>query len=261
MEQNIAQAGVQTSQGSQANSQAGSQANEAQASQHDSASVVLTQGLGGILGIKAGMTQVYNDEGLVQSVTVIDLKPVVITQIKTLQKEGYQAIQVGFIEKNPKRAKKSELGHTKKLGNKAFYHYQEIRFPKDAKLEGLSIGQVLSPDFIKSGDLVDLSARSKGKGFQGGMKRFHMSGGMKTHGASLSHRSLGSIGNRADPGKCFKNKKMPGHMGHEKVTIQNIKVVKVDAENKLLLVNGSVPGPKSGIVMIKKAIKHVQKGN
>ncbi|OFZ82493.1 MAG: 50S ribosomal protein L3 [Bdellovibrionales bacterium RIFOXYD1_FULL_44_7] len=201
------------------------------------------------------MTQVYTENGDSVAVTVIDLKPTVITQVKTKEKNRYQAIQIGFIEKKAKHATKAEQGHAKAAGTTGFYHYQEFRLADDAKLDGLTVGKVLSPEFLKPGDLVDLTAISKGKGFQGGMKRFHMAGGHKTHGASVSHRQLGSIGNRADPGKCFKNKKMPGHMGHEKTTVQNVRVVRVDVENQLLLVNGSVPGPKSGIVTIQHATK------
>lgn len=210
---------------------------------------------GGILGVKAGMTQVYTDAGDSVAVTVIDLSPAVITQVKTKDKNGYQAIQVGLLQKKAKNATKPEQGHAKAAGAPGFHHYQEFRLEDADKLDGLTVGKVLSPEFLQPGDLIDLTAVSKGKGFQGGMKRFHMSGGHKTHGASVSHRSLGSIGNRADPGKCFKNKKMAGQMGHVQVTVQNVRVVRVDAENQLLLVNGSVPGPKSGIVTIRHAVK------
>jgi large subunit ribosomal protein L3 len=218
--------------------------------------VVFSQGRGGILGVKAGMTQVYNVRGDVLAVTVIDLKPNIITQVKTKEKEGYQAIQVGFLEKKLKHSKKSDQGHCKLAGVSGFYCLQEFRLSEEASLDQLAVGKVLSPEFLKQGDRVDLTSRSKGKGFQGGMKRFHMAGGYKTHGASVSHRSLGSIGNRADPGKCFKNKKMPGHMGDERVTVSNVEVVRVDIENRLLLVNGSVPGPRSGIVMIRRTVKN-----
>ncbi len=217
--------------------------------------VTFAQGRGGLLGVKAGMTQVYTENGDSVAVTVIDLKPTVITQVKTKEKNGYQAIQVGFLPKKEKAANKAEQGHAKASGNKGFYHIQEFRLPENGKLDGLAVGNVLSPDFVKAGELVDLTAMSKGKGFQGGMKRFHMAGGHKTHGASISHRSLGSIGNRADPGKCWKNKKMPGNMGHVQSTVQNVRVVSVDVENQLLLVHGSVPGPKSGIVTVRRAIK------
>ena len=218
-------------------------------------SVALLQGKGGILGVKAGMTQVFSDEGDSIAVTVIDLSPVVITQVKTVEKNGYNAIQVGFLEKKAKAVSKPEAGHAKASGATGFYHYQEFRLPSSAKMEDLTVGKVLSADFLKAGDMVDMSAVSKGKGFQGGVKRFHMADGFKTHGASLSHRQLGSIGNRADPAKCFKNKKMPGQMGAKNVTVQNLRVIKVDAENQLLLVHGSVPGPRSGIVTVRKAVK------
>lgn len=214
--------------------------------------VALGQGRGGILGVKAGMTQVYSENGDSVAVTVIDLKPAVITQIKKLEKENYQAVQVGFFEKKAKSANKAEQGHAKAAGAAGFYYYKEFRCES---LDQLAVGKVLSAEFLKPGDLVDLTSISKGKGFQGGMKRFHMAGGYKTHGASLSHRQLGSIGNRADPAKCFKNKKMAGQMGNHQVTIQNIRVIRVDLENQLLLVHGSVPGPKSGIVTVRRAVK------
>ena len=239
--------------------QVNSGSSAASSATNDSASreaVELTQGRGGILGIKAGMTQVFTEAGDSIAVTVIDLKPTVITQVKNNEKNGYQAIQVGLLEKKAKSVNKSEQGHAKASGSTGFYHYQEFRIPEGDKLDGLTVGKVLSPEFVKAGDMVDLTAVSKGKGFQGGMKRFHMAGGYKSHGASLSHRQLGSIGNRADPGKCFKNKKMAGQMGNERVTVQNVQVVRVDLENQLLLVHGSVPGPKSGIVTIRRTVKN-----
>lgn len=217
--------------------------------------VTLTEGRSGVLGVKAGMTQIYTEAGDSVAVTVIDLKPNMITQVKNKDKDGYQAIQVGLLEKKSKAMNKPEEGHVKASGGKGFYKYQEFRLPDSAKLDGITVGKILSAEFLKEGDLVDLTARSKGKGFQGGMKRYHMAGGPKSHGASVSHRSLGSIGNRADPGKCFKNKKMAGHMGHEQVTVQNVRVARVDLENQLLLVHGSVPGPRSGIVTIRRAVK------
>lgn len=236
------------------------QTTEALASKGATASgvVALTQGRGGIIGIKAGMTQVYNENGDSIAVTVIDLKPCTITEVKTKEKNGYQAIQVGILEKKKGKATKPQAGHAKASGKAGFYHFEEFRLSDTAKMDDLAVGKVLSPDFVKPGEFVDITAMSKGKGFQGGMKRFHMAGGYKTHGASVSHRSLGSIGNRADPGKCFKNKKMPGQMGHVKSTIQNVMVVKVDAENQFLLVHGSVPGPRSGIVTVMRAVKNVK---
>lgn len=242
----------------QAETQAGTSAQApAAGSQSGRARVALKDGRGGILGVKAGMTQVYTKDGESLAVTVIDLKPNVITQVKTKEKNGYQGVQVGVLEKREKAAILAERGHTKAAGAPGFYYVQEFRMPDSAKMEGLTVGAQLSPEFLKDGDLVDLSARSKGKGYQGGMKRFHMAGGFKTHGASVSHRSLGSIGNRADPAKTFKNKKMPGQMGNVETTVQNVRVVKVDLENQLLLVHGSVPGPRSGIVAIRRAVKSV----
>lgn len=221
--------------------------------------VALATQRGGVLGIKAGMTQVYNDNGDSVAVTVIDLKPAVITQVKTKEKNGYQAVQVGFLEKKAKSSSKSEQGHVKATGVAGFHHYQEFRFAENETLDGLTVGKVISAEFVKAGDLVDVTAESKGKGFQGVMKRYNFAGGFKTHGASLVHRSLGSIGNRADPGRVFPNKKMAGHMGHEQVTVQNVRVVAVDVENQLLLVHGSVPGPRSGIVTVRKAVKSAKK--
>lgn len=221
--------------------------------------VALASKRGGVLGIKAGMTQVFNENGDAVAVTVIDLKPTVITQVKTKEKNGYQAVQVGLLEKKAKSATKPEQGHAKAAGATGFYHYQEFRLEDGVKLDGLTVGKVLSAGFVKEGDLVDLTAESKGKGFQGVMKRYNYAGGFKTHGASLVHRSLGSIGNRADPGRVFPGKKMAGQMGNVQVTVQNAVVVKVDLENQLLLVHGSVPGPRSGIVTIRKAVKTAKK--
>lgn len=218
--------------------------------------VALAQGRGGILGVKAGMTQIYNDAGDSIAVTVIDLKPAIITQVKTKDANGYEAIQVGFLEKKAKSANRCEQGHAKASDASGFYHYQEFRLNEGEKLDGLEVGKMLSAEFLQEGERVDLTAISKGKGFQGGMKRYHMAGGPKSHGASVNHRSLGSIGNRADPAKCFKNKKMAGQMGNEQVTVQNVKVIRVDLENQLLLVNGSVPGPKSGIVTVRRTVKN-----
>jgi large subunit ribosomal protein L3 len=220
-------------------------------------SATLKAGRGGILGVKAGMTQVYNENGDVIPVTVIDLRPNVITQIKTSANEGYSAVQIGFLDKKEKRATKAEQGHAKKVGKKGFYHYQEFRLPDDKALEGLTVGQTLTTDFITEGGWVDLTSVSKGKGFQGVMKRYNFAGGPAAHGASICHRQIGSIGNRADPGKVFKGKKMPGHMGHKQVTIQNAMVVKVDSENGLLLVNSSIPGPKGSIVTIRRTSKTI----
>ncbi|MBC7386665.1 MAG: 50S ribosomal protein L3 [Cryobacterium sp.] len=219
-------------------------------------SVKFDLGRGGLFGVKAGMTQVYTSDGSLLAVTVIDLRANVITQVKTKAKEGYNALQVSLLERKAKSTTKPELGHFKKAGvTGGFYYTKEFRLPATSKMDGFAIGNELNTEFVKEGDLVDLIAVSKGKGFQGGVKRYHMAGSAASHGNSVTTRSLGSIGNRADPAKCFKNKKMPGQMGNVQVTVQNVMVVKVDAENGMILVNGSVPGSKSGIVAIRKAIK------
>jgi len=218
-------------------------------------SAILGTKLGGVLGVKAGMTQVYGEDGRSLAVTVVEIKSNTITQVKKAEKHGYSAVQVGFLPKKESRVNKPEQGHFKKSGNPGYYHAQEFRAETDQEIEGLTEGQTLGAGFLKVGDLVDVTAVSKGKGFQGVMKRYHYAGGYKSHGASISHRQIGSIGNRADPGKVFKGKKMPGHMGHVKTSILNLKVVGVDLENGVILINGSVPGPRSGIVTIRKAIK------
>ena len=215
----------------------------------------LTAGLGGVLGVKAGMTQVYAADGSSLAVTVVEIKSNYVTQVKKADKHGYSAVQVGFLPKKESRVNSAEKGHFKKSGVPGFYHAQEFRFADDSAIDSLTEGQTLTAEFIKDGDFVDVSAVSKGKGFQGTMKKYHYSGGNKTHGASVNHRSIGSIGMRADPGKVFKGKPMPGHMGHKKVSIQNLRVVKVDLERGIVLIHGSVPGPKSGIVTIRKAVK------
>lgn len=230
--------------------------NTASAAAAKGQSVKFDQGRGGLFGVKAGMTQVYTPEGGLLAVTVIDLRANVITQVKTKAKEGYNALQISLLERKAKSTTKPELGHFKKAGvDGGFYYTKEFRLPENSKMDGFAIGNELSTEFIKEGDLVDLIAVSKGKGFQGGVKRFHMAGSAASHGNSVTTRSLGSIGNRADPAKCFKNKKMPGQMGNVQITVQNVLVVKVDAENGMILVNGSVPGSKSGIVAVRKAIK------
>ena len=215
----------------------------------------LTAGLGGVLGVKAGMTQIYAEDGRSLAVTVIEIKKNYVTQVKKSEKHGYSAVQVGFLPKKESRVNSADKGHFKKSGQPGFYHAQEFRFADDKAIDALTEGQTLTAEFIKAGDLVDVSSVSKGKGFQGTMKRYNYSGGNKTHGASVNHRSLGSIGLRAYPSKVFKGKPMPGHMGHKKVSIQNLSVVRVDLEKGIVLVHGSVPGPKSGIVTIRRAVK------
>jgi len=217
--------------------------------------VKLEKGRVGLVGIKAGMTHVYAEDGAMIPVTVIDLRPNKITQIRTKEKDGYSGIQVGLIEKAEKKASKSEQGHAKKSGGQAFGHYQEFRFEDEKEVAGAQVGQTLSPEIFKEGDTVDVMAVSKGKGFQGVIKRHHFGGNFASHGNSLNHRMPGSISSNRQIGMVVKGKRMAGHMGHERVTTQNLKVVRVDAENRVLLIKGSVPGPRSGIVTIQRAVK------
>lgn len=208
-----------------------------------------------MLGVKAGMTQIFTPQGSALAVTVISVPKNVITQIKTTDKDGFEAIQVGIGEKKEKNATKAELGHAKKANVPAPRVVREFRLANEQSLADFSLGGALSIDLFKEGDSVDLTSYSKGKGFQGVMKKYHFAGGPASHGASVCHRQIGSIGNRADPGKVFKGKKMPGQMGNKTVTVQNVRVVAVDLENGLILVNGSVPGPKSAVVTIRKTVK------
>lgn len=215
----------------------------------------LAVGRGGIVGVKAGMTQFFDTDGSARGVTVISIPSNTVTAVKTKSKHGYVGVQVGASEKREKSTSKPERGQFKALGRSGFYFLNEFRFEDSAKLDGVQAGQELTAEFLKPGDLVDLVAVSKGKGFQGVVKRYHFGGMNASHGTSITHRSAGSIGNRADPAKVFKGKKMAGQMGNVRVTVQNVKVVDVDLENGIVLVHGSVPGPKSGFVIVRKAVK------
>lgn len=216
---------------------------------------VLKTGRGGYVAVKAGMTTVYDKDGNMIPVTVLDLVPNTITQVKPADLNGLLGVQVGVIEKKASRVTKAEAGHAKKSNSKGFRFYKEFRIPASPDVANLAAGQKLSAGFIQVGDYVDVTGVSKGKGFQGVMKRYNYAGGYKTHGASLVHRSLGSIGNRADPGKVFRGKKMAGHMGHRQVTLQNLEVVRLDEAKGILLVRGNLPGPKTGLLILHKARK------
>lgn len=207
-----------------------------------------------IYGVKAGMTRVYNEEGRSIPVTVVSLQEsTVITQVKSAEKEGYESVQLGFKAKKAQRVNRAEKGHFQKAGVPGFYHVEEYRLAKaDA---ALSVGAAISPDFLTPGLFVDVQGTTKGKGFQGVVKVWNFGGQPMTHGHSVSHRSPGSIGNRADPGRVFPGKKMAKHMGMDTQTTQNLKVVSYDAENKLLLIEGAVPGSRNWVVRITKAKK------
>ena len=204
-----------------------------------------------VLGRKLGMTQVFAEDGRLVPVTVIEAGPMVVTQIKNKETDGYEAVQVAFGEVKEKRVNKPLRGHFAKagVGFKKF-----VREFKVEDLSAYSLAQEIKVDVFEAGEKVDAIGTSKGKGFQGPIKRHNQSRGPMTHG-SRYHRGPGTMGAASDPSRVFKGKKLAGHMGAERVTIQNLEVVKVDVEKNLILIKGAVPGPKKGLVVIKKAIK------
>lgn len=204
----------------------------------------------GILGRKVGMTEVFSTDGKLIPVTVIEVEPNVVTQVKTVEKDGYDAIQLGAFDKKVKSSNKPEMGHVKKANTQPKRFLKEIR---GVDASSYTLGQVISADVFKSGDTVDVTGTSKGKGFQGVIKRWNQSRGPETHGSTY-HRRVGSMGTMR-PMRVLKGKKLPGHMGNEQVTIQNLMIVDVDTENKYILVSGNVPGAKNTFVFIKEAIK------
>lgn len=201
----------------------------------------------GILGRKLGMTRVYDENGRSIPVTVIEAGPCTVLQKKTVSKEGYNAIQVGFLEKKASRLNKPETGHFKRSGGKGFYHIKEF---KVSDPESYEVGQEITISEITAiGDFIDITGKSKGRGFQGVIRRHGFSGGRKTHGSDF-HRAPGSIGCSAWPSRVLKGKKLPGRMGNETVTQKNLKVVDIRMEENVLLVHGTVPGAKNGVVNI-----------
>lgn len=205
----------------------------------------------GILGRKIGMTQVFAEDGRIVPVTVIEAGPMVVTQIKNKETDGYESVQVAFGDAKEKRVNKPLRGHFAKAG------VGFKKFVREFKVEDIAsynLAQEIKVDVFEAGEKIDVTGTSKGKGFQGPIKRHNQSRGPMTHG-SRYHRGPGSMGAASDPSRVFKGKKLAGHMGAERVTIQNLEVVKVDAEKNIILVKGAVPGPKKGLVVIKKAIK------
>jgi len=205
----------------------------------------------GILGRKLGMTQVFSPEGIVYPVTVIEAGPCVVLQKKNVDNDGYEAIQIGFEDKKERRSNKPELGHAKKANTAAKRYIREIR---EVNVGEFELGQELKADIFAEGEYVDVTATSKGKGFAGSIKRHGHSRGPMSHGSKY-HRGIGSMAVIRTANRIPKGKKMPGHMGHETVTIQNLQIVKVDSERNVILVKGSVPGPKNGFVKIKSSVK------
>ena len=204
-----------------------------------------------ILGRKIGMTQVFAENGLVIPVTVVEAGPCVVVQKKTNEKDGYEAIQVGFGEVKPKHTTKPVMGHFAKAGITIRKVLREFRFEDVSSYE---VGSEIKADIFVPGDKVDVSGVSKGKGYQGPIKRHGQSRGPMAHGSKY-HRGVGSMGAATSPGRVFKGKKMAGHMGHVNVTVQNLEIVRADAEKNLILVKGALPGPKGSLVCIKESVK------
>ena len=206
-----------------------------------------------ILATKVGMTQIFNEDGQLIPVTVLQAGPCVVTQVKTEENDGYAAVQVGYGEIREKLVNKPEKGHFDKAGVAAKRFVKEFKFENADEYQ---LAQEIKADIFEAGDKVDATAISKGKGFQGAIKRHNQHRGPMAHGSKF-HRHAGSNGAASDPSKVFKGKKMPGHMGAKKITIQNLEIVRVDVENNLLLVKGAVPGPKKSLVTIKESVKSI----
>ena len=204
----------------------------------------------GILGRKIGMTQIFTEAGEVVPVTVVEAGPVVVTQVKTIENDGYNAVQVGFVDAKEKSLNKPQKGHLA-AANTLKKHLKEFRVES---VDAYTVGQEIKADVFATGEMIDVTGISKGKGFQGSIKRHGQSRGPESHG-SRYHRRPGSMGACSYPGRVFKNKKLAGHMGSVKVTVQNLEVVRVDADKNFILVKGAIPGAKGSIVTIKEAVK------
>ena len=204
-----------------------------------------------ILATKVGMTQIFDENGVLIPVTVLQAGPCVVTQVKTVDNDGYKAVQVGFVDKREKLVNKPVKGHFDKAGVSYKRYVRELKLEN---AEEYSVKDEIKADIFAAGDKIDATAISKGKGFQGAIKRHGQHRGPMAHGSKF-HRHHGSNGSATTPGRVFKGKGMPGQMGNKQITIQNLEIVKVDAENNLLLVKGSVPGPKKSLVTVKETVK------
>lgn len=205
-----------------------------------------------IIGRKVGMTQIFTAEGKVIPVTVIEAGPCPVVQIKTLEKDGYQAIKLGFLECTEKKLNKPDNGQFKKAGIKPQRVLKEFRLQDMASYE---VGTVVTVEAFKAGDKIDVVGTSKGHGFSGVIKRWNQHRLKETHGVGPVHREVGSMGANSTPSRVFKQKHMPGQYGHERVTVQNLEIVKVDVARNALLVKGAIPGPKGGIVTVADSVK------
>ncbi len=204
-----------------------------------------------ILGKKIGMTQVFCEDGRMVPVTVVLAGPCPVTQIKTVDHDGYDAVQMAFMPVREKLITKPEMGHLKKAGVEAHRYVKEFRLDDCSQYQ---VGSVIKADVFEKGEHVDVTGISKGKGFEGNIKRWNQARGRKTHG-SHSYRVAGSLGACTYPGEVFKTKRLPGHMGRERITVQNLEIVRSDAERNLLLIKGAIPGANGGLVLVKSTIK------
>ena len=206
----------------------------------------------GLIGKKIGMTQIFDEAGNVVPVTVVEAGPCTVTQIKTMENDGYEAIQVGFGDVKVSRVNKPMKGHFDKADVAPKKTLKEFRLDS---IDGIEVGNILKADTFEVGEVVDVKGTSKGHGTAGAIKRWNFSRLRMTHGTGPNHRHAGSLGACSSPSRVFKGKKMAGHYGHETVTVQNLKIAKVDAENNLIAIKGAIPGPKGGIVVIADAVK------
>lgn len=210
----------------------------------------------GILGIKRGMTQVFGTNGKLVPVTVVEVEPNVVSQIKTIENDGYEAIQLAAVSKKETRSNKPEIGHLKKANATPKRFLRELR---GVDVSAYSLGQEIKADIFEVGEVVDVTGTSKGKGTQGVIKRWNQSRGPMSHGSQY-HRGVGSMGTLL-PMRVLPGKKLPGHMGGEQVTVQNLEVIQIDLENNCLLIKGNVPGPKNSLVFVKSSVKNAGKVN
>lgn len=207
----------------------------------------------GIIGKKVGMTQLFDDQGVVVPVTVIEAGPCYVTQVKTVETDGYAAIQIGYEEVAERKLTKGQKGHLQKAGTPSVRRLREMR--SDDGDTQYTLGDVIKADIFEDGEIVDVTGISKGKGFAGAVKRHGFAGGPKTHGQSDRHRAPGSRGAGTTPGHTYPGLRGPGHMGDEQVTVQNLKIALVDAERNLIAIRGAVPGPRGGLVVVRASKK------
>ncbi len=205
----------------------------------------------GLIGKKLGMTQIFAEDGTRIPVTVVEAGPCIVVQKKTIEKDGYNAIQVGYENKDANRSNRALVGHCKDAGKGAFRYLRELR---TENIDQFTVGDSISAEIFNDGELIDVTGISIGKGFQGVVKRWNFQGGRASHGSRF-HRAPGSIGCSATPSRVFKNKKLPGQMGNAKVTVQRLKIVRIDAADNLLMIKGAVPGSTNGLVIIKDSVK------